>query len=284
MVRAIRVSKLLAERGIASRREAEKMIEEGRVTVDGEPAEIGERVDPHKQEVRVDGRRLPQEPEKVYYLLNKPRGCITGRNDPEGRKSVYDVVGDLGTRVEAVGRLDYDTEGALLLTNDGDLAHKLTHPSMGVPKRYMVKVYRTPGPEKLAMIEQGKVFLDDGPAKPAKVRLVEATDTGNAWVELTITEGRNRIVRRIFQQLRHPVAKLRRESFATISIRGMERGAVRPLTRAEVRRLEDLAAGKKPARAGQQKKRKGFAKAKPKIRRQARRGRTHKGKKTTDRA
>jgi len=259
----VKLAKLIADRGLASRRQAEIMIMEGRVTVNDEPARVADRVDPKKDQVRIDGRGLPREPEKVYLLMYKPKGYITSRNDPEERRNVYDLLGDLKTRVEPIGRLDFETEGVLLFTNDGDLAHKLTHPSREVPKRYMVKVYREPSPAKLKAIEEGRVQLDDGKVKPAKVRVAEKTDNGNAWVEITVTEGRNSIIRRMFQQLHHPVAKLRRESFATISLRGMERGGVRALTPQEVRRLQDIADGKKAQNAGRVRRKKGFARPKP---------------------
>ena len=262
----VRLAKLIAARGVASRRKAEELIFEGKVTVNGELVEHpATMVSPVHDRVVVDGEVLPAEPEKVYYLLYKPRGYITGRDDPQGRRSVLDLVEHLEFRVEPVGRLDMDTEGALLLTNDGNLAYALTHPKHQVPKRYLAKVYRTPDERDLAAIREG-VFLEDGKTAPAKCRVMETTETTNAWVEVTVTEGRNRLIRRIFQQLGHPVSKLRRESFATISIRGMERGQVRPLTPAEIRRLQDLADGKKPSSAGR-KKGKGFAKAKPKKKR-----------------
>ena len=190
--------------------------------------------------------------------------CI---RDREGRRSLFDEI-DLPHRVEPVGRLDMDTEGALLLTNDGELAYALTHPKHQIPKRYRAKVYRTPDQRDLRAIEAG-VFLEDGRTAPAKARVVEATDKENAWVEITVTEGRNRLIRRIFQQLGHPVSKLRRETFATISIRGMERGQIRALTGIEIARLQDLASGRKPSSAGK-KKGKGFAKAKPKHQRPGR--------------
>ncbi len=267
---ALRLAKLLAQRGIASRREAEGIIREGRVTVNGvvvtTPAVD---VDPESDHVKLDGRNLPAEPPRVYLLMYKPRGYITGREDPEGRPSVFDLLEDLKWKVEPVGRLDFDTEGALILTNDGELAHALTHPSGDVPKRYVAKVYRTPDERDLEAIEKG-VYLDEGRAKPAKARVLESTKSGNAKVEITVTEGRNRLVRRIFAQLKHPVSKLRRESFGTISIRGMERGQVRRLLPEEIRRLQDLASGKNPSRAGRVKSRKGFAKAKPKTSRMRR--------------
>lgn len=257
----IRLAKLMARRGLCSRREAEEWIAAGRVTVDGVVVTAPVGVDPEKQVIKVDRKRLPEEPHHVYLLMYKPKGYITGRDDPEGRPSVHDLLPDGYARVEPVGRLDFDTEGALLLTNDGDLAHKLAHPSMKVPKRYLAKVYRRPSPHQLTQIEKGELFLEDGRVAPAKVRVVEATDKENCWVEITVTEGRNRLIRRLFAQIHHPVSKLRRESFATISIRGLERGQSRPLTGAEVRRLKDLATGVKATFAGHGLK-KGFARAK----------------------
>ena len=264
MSETIRIAKLIAHRGLASRREAEVWISEGRVTLNGKlvktPATL---VSAAEDVVCVDGEPLPEQPDKLYVLLYKPKGYITSRNPGQGRKSVLELVEHLGVRVEAVGRLDYDTEGALLLTNDGELAHALTHPSREVPKRYLVKVYRTPDVADLKSIESG-VYLDDGRTLPAKVRVVEQTGATNAWVEITVTEGRNRLIRRIFEQLKHPVAKLRRESFATLSIRGMERGDVRVVTGEELRRVRDIAQGMRPEKAGRLRRKKGFARPKPK--------------------
>jgi len=254
----IRLAKLMARRGLCSRREAEEWITAGRVAVDGEVVTVPVSVNPEKQVIKVDGKRLPAAPQFIYFIMYKPKGYITGRDDPDGRPSVHDLLGEISVRVEPVGRLDFDTEGALLLTNDGDLAHKLTHPSMKVPKRYLAKVWRRPSPEQLGLIERGEIFLEDGRVPPSKVRVVEATDKENCWVEITVTEGRNRLIRRLFAQLKHPVSKLRRESFATISIRDMERGQVRLLTGAELRRLREIASGTKPQRAG-------HAHAKPKA-------------------
>lgn len=268
----VRLAKLIASRGVASRREAESMIAEGRVTVNGHVVLKPVGVDP-KDHVKVDGRALPTPPPTVWFVLYKPKGYITGREDPEGRKSVMELVDHLQIRMEPVGRLDFDTEGALLFTNDGDTAHKLAHPSTEVPKRYHAKVYRKPGPEKLDAIRDGKVYLEDGPVPPSKVRVLTSTDTENSWIEITVTEGRNRLIRRLFQQLHHPVSKLRRESFATISVRGMERGDVRPLTGEEIRRLHDLAEGRNPSKAGRVRYGTGHARPKPKIRPQNRKAR-----------
>jgi 23S rRNA pseudouridine2605 synthase len=260
-----RIAKVLAERGVASRREAERLVTEGRVRVNGERiAHPGHPVDPLADVIKVDNRTIGAPSRKVYVLLYKPKGYITGRNDPEGRRSVLELLPDLGERIEPVGRLDFNTEGALLLTNDGELAHRLTHPSTSVPKRYFVKCWKTPDERTLERLMRG-VDLEDGRTLPCKARVVDTTDNGNGWVEVTVTEGRNRLVRRAFAALGHPVSKLRRESFATVSIRGLERGECRPLTTEEVDRLRDLCAGVAPAEAGKAARRSkaGFAKPNP---------------------
>lgn len=238
-----RLAKVIAARGVASRREAERMIEEGRVAVDGERVSHPGHPVAEGARITIDGRPLPRaSAHKVYYALYKPTGYITGRDDPEGRTSVLALLPDLPARVEPVGRLDINTEGVLLLTNDGDLAHKLTHPSTGVPKRYAAKVWKTPSERTIQRLEEG-VMLEDGKTAPCKVRVVETTDEGNSWVEITVTEGKNRLVRRMLAAVGHPVAKLRRESFATISLRGLERGEYRMLTGEEVDRLRELSEG-----------------------------------------
>lgn len=261
-----RLAKVMAARGVASRREAERMIEAGRVTVNGEVvSHPGHPVDPEHDHIRVDDKPLPAEPPKIYLLLYKPRGYITTRYDPEGRRSVLELLGDFATRVEPVGRLDFNTEGALLLTNDGALAHALTHPSRGVPKRYLAKVYRTPDQKDLERIAAG-IWLEDGRTAPAKARVVETTDVGNAWIEVTVTEGRNRLVRRMLAALGHPVSRLKRESFATLSVRGMEPGDFRALEAEEILRLKEIAQGVHPAEAGRKgaRKKEGFAQPDPK--------------------
>jgi len=269
-----RISKVIARSGLASRREAEGLVEEGRVQVNGEVIHHpGHPVRPDDR-ILVDDNPLPQPARYVYYLLNKPRGVITGRNDPEERKSVFDLLSSISERVEPVGRLDMDTEGVLLLTNDGDLAHKLTHPSMHVPKRYMVKVWREPDEKTLNRLRSG-IRLEDGRTAPCKIRVTERTDSGNAWLEVTVTEGRNRLIRRMLEHVNHPVSKLRRESFATISARNCERGHVRKLTGEELRRLREIAEGVNPNKAGQKSRyKKGFAKPKPKNAKGTRKRRT----------
>lgn len=260
-----RLARIIARSGRASRREAERLVTEGLVQVNGEVVlHPGHPVDVERDHIRVDGAPLPPPPPLIYLLLHKPKGYITTRNDPEGRQSVLDLVGPLGARVEPVGRLDINTEGALLLTNDGDLAHRLTHPKSEVPKRYLAKVWRVPSEETLERIRKG-VRLEDGVTAPAKVRVLATTKGGNAWVEITVTEGKNHLIRRIFATVGHPVSKLRRESVATVSIRGLERGQVRTLTGEEIARLREIGEGVEPARAGQTSQyRPGFARPKPK--------------------
>lgn len=240
----IRLAKLLAQRGVAARRKAEELIAQGAVTVNGEVAAVVTFVDPERDVVLVHEKPLPEAPRKAYYLLYKPAGYLTSRGGLRGRKSVFDLCRDIPVRVEPVGRLDYDTEGALLLTNDGALAHLLTHPSTEVPKRYVARVRGVPGPEALHALETG-VPLEDGMTAPARVRLLGVDGRGNARVEITVTEGRNRLVRRMLLAVGHPVLELRRESFAGITLRGLRPGDVRELTEAEMRRLQALATRKK---------------------------------------
>jgi pseudouridine synthase len=260
-----RVAKVIARAGRASRREAERLVEDGQVKVNGETIfHPGHPVRPDKDTISVEGERLPPPPPLRYFVGYKPRGLITTREDPEGRRTVQELVEHIPTRLESVGRLDMDTEGVLLFTNDGALAHGLLHPSNKVPRRYLAKVWKRPDDKKMARIQRG-IKLDDGFTGPARARIVEETDSGNCWIEITVTEGRNRLIRRLFEAIGHPVSKLRRESFGTVSIRGLERGQVRPLTGPEVDRLYQIIEGVTPKRAGQRSRYgKGFAKPKPK--------------------
>jgi pseudouridine synthase len=240
----MRLAKLLQQRGIASRRAAEDLIRAGVVSVNGGVAQVTTPVDPETDVIEVQGKRLPAPPRKSYYVLNKPRGYITTRSDPQGRPSVLDLVKHLPVRVESVGRLDFDTEGVLLLTNDGDLAHALTHPSREVPKRYVATVEGVPDEATLEKIRTG-VELDDGWTAPAKARLLKTT--GDARIEVIVHEGRNRLIRRMLKTVGYPVFALRRERFASISAEDIELGAVRELTEAEVKDLRVLAARKSRA-------------------------------------
>lgn len=236
---AERLQKIIASAGITSRRKAEELMLQGRVTVNGKTiTELGARADPSKDKIAVDGKLLSVSGPRVYVLLNKPKGYISSISDPEKRPVVVDLLKKLKGRVYPVGRLDYDAEGVLLLTNDGELSNRLIHPNFKVPKKYLVKVKDVPSKEDLEKLEKG-VWLDDGRTMPAKARLVRETRE-NSWIELTVYEGRNRLVKRMCQAVGHPVAKLQRVEFAGIRLGAMKTGEWRFLTHAEVERLKSL--------------------------------------------
>ena len=235
----MRLAKLMAQRGLASRRKAEEMIAAGEVTVNGEVAVVTTPVDPASDVVTIKGQALPDEPDRVYYLLNKPRGYITGRVDTRDRQTVLDLVQHLTVRVEPVGRLDYDTEGALLFTNDGDLAFGLTHPSRGVEKVYVARVEGRPMAEDIVAIERG-IPLPDGPTAPSKARIISRGERSSV-IEITVKEGRNRMIRRMMAYLGHHVMDLRRQTFAGISLGQLRLGRTRALTPDEVAGLQKLA-------------------------------------------
>ena len=231
-----RLQKALARSGIGSRRVCESLIEQGRVRVDGAVACLGARIDASIATVEVDGVAVGVRPDAVYYLLNKPRGVVTTARDPHGRPAVVDLVPD-EPRVFPVGRLDMDTEGLILLTNDGELAHRLTHPSFGVEKEYLVHVQGAPKPAALRALRQG-VVLDDGPTAPAKVSLVEPD-----VVRITIHEGRNRQVRRMCEAVGHPVRRLVRTRIGPLVDRRLSPGRWRALEPGEARQLERAVTG-----------------------------------------
>ena len=228
---AERVQKVLARAGIGSRRHCEELIEAGRVSVNGRVATLGDKVDIETDQVAVDGVAIGTRPGLVYYLLNKPAGVVTSVGDPHGRTSVSDLVPS-EPRVHPVGRLDQDTEGLLLLTNDGDLTHRLTHPSFGVEKEYVAEVTGEPSRGDVRALREG-VLLEDGMTAPAKVSLV-----GPNVLRLTIHEGRNRQVRRMCEAVGHPVVRLVRTRIGPIADRRLAPGAWRTLAQDEVRALE----------------------------------------------
>ena len=225
-----RVHKVLARAGVASRRRCEELIEEGRVEVNGVVVELGGRVDVRTDIVTVDGAFVPLAPDAVYYLLNKPAGHVTTAHDPQGRPTVVELV-PAEPRVVPVGRLDLDTEGLLLLTNDGELTHRLTHPSFGVEKEYLAEVDGTPSRAALRQLREG-IELDDGPTAPAKVALVPPN-----VLRLVIHEGRNRQVRRMCAAIGHPVLRLVRVRIGPLTIGTLAPGTWRELEGAEVRAL-----------------------------------------------
>jgi 23S rRNA pseudouridine2605 synthase len=230
-----RLQKLLARAGLGSRRHCEELIEQGRVQVNGQVARLGARAEPETDTVVVDGVVIGVAPGLRYYLLNKPTGVVSTVDDPQGRPTVVSLVPS-DERVFPVGRLDRDTEGLLLLTNDGPLTHQLTHPSHGVEKEYMAWVEGTPARGTLRQLREG-VELDDGITAPARVSLV-APDL----LRLVIHEGRNRQVRRMCEAVGHPVRRLVRIRIGPLSDRKLKPGQWRELTTAEVRELEQVAA------------------------------------------
>ncbi len=230
-----RLQKVLSRAGFGSRRVCEDLIADGRVTVNGSVAVLGRRVSVEVDRVEVDGARVAVQEGLVHYLLNKPRGVVSTASDPEGRRTVVDLVPP-EPRVYPVGRLDADTEGLLLLTNDGDLTHRLTHPSFGVEKEYLAEVEGVPSRAALRRLREG-VELEDGPAAPARVALNHPN-----LLRLTIHEGRNRQVRRMCEAVGHPVLRLVRTRIGPLSDRRLGPGEWRPLTISELRSLERAAA------------------------------------------
>ncbi len=226
-----RLQKVMARIGIGSRRVNEDLIAEGRVTVNGEVAVLGRRVHVESDEIAVDGAVFSSRPDSITYLLNKPAKVITTASDPQGRPTVLALVPD-EPRVFSVGRLDFDTEGLLLLTNDGTMAHRLTHPSFGVEKEYLAHVSGEPSRADLRRLREG-IELDDGVTAPAQVVAV-APDV----IRITIHEGRNRQVRRMFESIGSEVIRLVRTRIGPLSDPGLEPGAWRELTRDEVLDLQ----------------------------------------------
>ena len=232
----VRLQKVLAAAGVGSRRHCEEMIGAGRVEVDGQVVRrFGARVDPENQIIRVDGKRIPARQDVVYLAFNKPRGVLTAMADDRGRKTIVDFLGDRAERLFHVGRLDYDTEGLMLLTNDGELAHRLAHPSYEVAKTYVAEV-AGPLPRDLGRRLQAGVELDDGVAVADKFRVLEQA-SGRAMVEVTLHEGRKHIVRRMLAETGHPVSRLLRITVGPIKLGTLRPGATRDLTTREIGEL-----------------------------------------------
>ena len=267
--RGERLQKILAQAGIASRRAAEQIILDGRVHVNGEiVTELGTRADPHRDHIRVDGKLLAGPEPQRYYMLNKPRGYVTTLDDPEGRPTVAQLLGQEGQkkvtgehrelpRLYPVGRLDYLSEGLLLMTNDGELANRLSKASAGVEKTYLVKVAGQPAEAALAQLRRG-IMIDRGRlnevksgrrdrvlTQPAKIEQVRGGD--NPWYEVTLTEGRNRQLRKMFEEIGHHVEKIRRIAYGALTL-DVPPSGFRELTPGEVQALNRAAAGKKVER------------------------------------
>ncbi|MEA4944041.1 MAG: pseudouridine synthase [Propionicimonas sp.] len=235
----VRLQKVLARAGVASRRASEELIARGRVEVNGQVVnEQGLRVDPARDVIRVDGARIPPERSHAYLVLNKPRGVVSTMDDPQGRPTLQDYLGRRrGERLFHVGRLDADTEGLLILTNDGDFAQRLTHPSYEIPKTYVAVVAGSLEHATLAKLRRG-VTLEDGPIRPDRIRLVQR-ERDRSMVEITLHSGRNRIVRRLFEAVGHPVRELARTAIGPIRLGHLKSGEVRDLTSEELGKLLD---------------------------------------------
>lgn len=240
-----RLQKIISQAGIASRRAAEKLIAQRRVTVNGETVtEMGTKADPARDDIRVDGRRLKSAERLRYILLHKPAGYVTTRSDPQRRRTVIDLLHGVREYVYPVGRLDYDTQGLLLLTNDGDLAARLTHPRHQVDRTYEASVAGMPDEEALDRLRQG-IALDGRRTLPADVVLVnKGRRDRKSVLVITIREGRNRQVRRMLEAVGHPVESLRRIRFGPLGIRGLRPGEWRDLSEIEVEKLKTRNSGK----------------------------------------
>ncbi len=235
-----RLQKILSRAGIASRRAAEQIILDGRVTVDGKIiTELGAKFDININKISVDNKPIPLTEEKIYILLNKPQNVLSSAKDDRGRTTVVDLINDVNERIYPVGRLDYDTEGLILLTNDGELMNSLLHPKYQINKTYLAKVTGNVTKDKLYKLQNG-IQLDDGLTAPAIVRVVGKSNT-EAKIEITIHEGRNRQVRRMFAAIDCEVKKLKRIKFANLTIHDLKIGQYRRLTEAELENLYQMA-------------------------------------------
>ncbi len=235
-----RLQKVIAHAGIASRRKAEELIQEGKVRVNGKVIkELGVKVSPHDK-IEVQGVPVERE-EPVYFVLYKPRGVISSVSDDKGRKVVTDFFPFITERIYPVGRLDYDTSGLLIMTNDGDFANNLMHPTSEVEKVYVAKVKGIPSREAIRSLERG-IKLEDGKTAPAKIKMISMEKTKQTAIfEVIIHEGRNRQVRRMFEAIGHPVMKLKRERYGFLTLQGLQAGEARELTPHEVKQLRVMA-------------------------------------------
>jgi 23S rRNA pseudouridine2605 synthase len=248
MMGAERLQKILAHAGVASRRKAEQLIETGHVSVNGKVVrELGSKADIDQDVIEVDGRTIRETQDKVYYVLYKPAGCVTTLSDPENRPTIKTYLEDIAERVYPVGRLDYDVEGALIVTNDGDLAFSMMHPKFGVRRTYLAKVHGVPGREQIERLLKG-VRLEDGRARALEADLHSRTPK-NTWVRVVVAEGRQHLVKRLMEAVGAPVQKLHRADYGGIGVAGMRPGETRELTRAEVQLLR-AQAGKKAEASG----------------------------------
>jgi len=244
-----RIQKILAKTGIASRREAERMLTEGRVAVNGQVIDtLGFKADLSKDHIKVDGKRVTGLEPKVAIVLNKPRGYVSTVDDPQGRPTVMDLCRKVKGRIYPVGRLDFDAEGLLILTNDGELANILTHPSYSVPRTYLAKVMGVPEEKEFERLKRG-VILEDGRARAVSCGLLSHKEK-NSWVRVVVTEGRNRLVKRMFSAIGHPVLKLKRVAFGPVQLGDLPFGRFRYLRSKEINELKKLDGTRNEFRGG----------------------------------
>ncbi|MBX5484487.1 MAG: pseudouridine synthase, partial [Myxococcaceae bacterium] len=237
-----RLQKFLARAGVASRRHAEALITAGRVKVNNQTVtELGTKVEPGTDLVAVDGKLVSPPEDHAYFIFYKPAGVVTTMEDPQGRPTVAQYLTGIGRRVYPVGRLDFDAEGALVITDDGALAHALTHPSFEVRRTYLAKVKGTPTQESLERLLSG-VRLEDGTAKALEASIFEEAER-NTWIKIVVAEGRPHLIKRLCAAIGHPVVRLFRPSHGSISVKGLKPGELRALTRAEVERIKSIAEG-----------------------------------------
>lgn len=243
----IRLQKFLSESGVASRRKAEEMIEAGRIRVNGRIARLGDKVDPVRDKVTVSGKRVVSQKEKVYIMLHKPRGFVTTMNDEQDRKCVAELVEDVGVRVFPVGRLDRNSEGLLIMTNDGEFSNKLTHPSSYVNKTYRVTVKGSVSDEKVDKLATG-IMLDGRPTAPCDVHVIDRK-TDRTVLIFVIHEGRNRQIRRMCEEVGLEVIRLKRTEIAGVKLGMLPQGKWRPLNEKEMRHLTNVSQKKENADA-----------------------------------
>ena len=277
----------LSRSGVASRRHASSLIEEGRVRVDGHVQySPSTEVNPSSQLITIDGLAMPALEPLVYYAFHKPRGVLSTRvqRDRVGqllenaaeehseevsedtRRTIYDLLNEIPYRIEPIDRLDFNTPGLMLMTNDGELSHKLAQ-VQDLPQKFKVKVWKHPDARKLKRIQDG-LSLEDGRTLPTRLRVIETTGTNNCWLEILVKERRPRLIHRLFDAVGHPVSKLRRISYSTIALGSLDSGEFRSLTGREIHRLRDIASGIAPDQAGNQQRYKpGYARPKPKSNR-----------------